>query len=146
MAGKKIERRGGRRVTKDPRTCVVCGNTFQPTIIGQKTCSMECRKVNNREKRKEWAAKRYEKLYLKAARNVWVDKRCRLCGKRFREKKFATFDNQQFHSECSHCRQLLAKGVPWWEIKYPEVRVESIAAKRERKWRAAHRRPPSEGA
>ena len=137
----KIEQRGGRCVPKGPRTCVICGKTFWPNASGHKTCSPECRKANDRKRHNEWTAK-----YLKAKRNEWIDKRCRLCGKRFREKKFATFDNQQFHSECQRCRRLLAKGVPWWEIKYPEVRVESMAAKRERAWRAAHRRPPSEGA
>ena len=137
----KIEQRGGRRVPKGPRTCVVCGKTFQPNTIGQKTCSPECRRENNRRKSNAWAAKNRG-----TGRNEWIEKKCRLCGKRFREKKFATIDNQQYHSECYGCRRLLAKGVPWWEIKYPEVRVESMAAKRERAWREAHRRPPSEGA
>ena len=126
---------------KNPRrSCVVCGRMFVRRVANQKTCSPECKAINDRLAKKVYARALSGKIRAEEKEfRLTVEKVCRGCGRKFRERVKATVDEQVSHSLCHRCRELQRRGAPWEEIIDPKWHEESLGAKRQRKMRARRR-------
>lgn len=97
----------GRFKAKAERVCTVCGKGFMPNSNSQKTCSAQCSKVARAQYFSHYNSERY---YVKAGSLV---KRCRICGRKFRERQRAMWGEYFSHSFCKLCRKVIDGGGDW---------------------------------